>query len=246
MSTPPAATLSVDQARLLGARYPQWGVLDDDEQERAEYLIEMFRRYTNLEILPGVEPTPDIEITVAAANALLLLGLPIDRIPHLSSVIIHPRSVQRQVVRRLGGLMVSESRSVLSGQAHPFGPVLISWGDALREMRQPERGRQVIIHELAHKLDMANSYDGVPPIAPESRPDFVAVRDRELRRIRAGEDDGTLDFYAGTDAGEFFAVTAEKFLTDPAGLANGLPELYQMMVDAMGQDPARRLGRGRY
>ncbi|MPZ51627.1 MAG: hypothetical protein GEU79_02665 [Acidimicrobiia bacterium] len=241
MRRKPATTLTEDQSSLLAARYPQWALLTLAERERAEHLITVFRRHTNFEILPGVKPTDDLEVTIAAAGALLILALPIDRIPHLSSVIVHPRSVNRRVVRNLGGLMVSESRSVLSGQAHHYGPVLISWRHALYEMNHPEIGRQVIIHELAHKLDMANAYDGTPPISADKRAEFIVARDNELARMRTGRDDGILDRYGATDVGEFFAVATERFFTDPIPMAEGLPDLYAAMADAFGQDTVGRL-----
>ena len=82
--------------------------------------------------------------------------------------------------------------------------------------------------------------DGTPPLPPERRERWIEVCTAEFEAIRAGTSNGLLRPYAGTDPGEFFAVAAEVFLTRPLRFAERSPDLYAVLVDYLGQDPAAR------
>ena len=52
-------------------------------------------------------------------------------------------------------LIVSDGPRRLSGEAHDgTGPLLLAWDSVRRETRSRVGRRNVVIHEVAHKLDM--------------------------------------------------------------------------------------------
>jgi Mlc titration factor MtfA (ptsG expression regulator) len=167
----------------------------------------------------------------------------IDAYQDVSTVIVHPRTMRRHQIEagEVHGTL-TEGDIDLLGEAHHRGPVLIAWDAARRDARHPERGRNVVLHELAHKLDMLDLLvDGTPPL-----PDAVAhhrwveVCTREFELLRAGQGGHLLDPYGATDVGEFFAVATEAFFCLPGELAHHKPDLYGVLRDFYGQDPAHR------
>jgi Mlc titration factor MtfA (ptsG expression regulator) len=61
--------------------------------------------------------------------------------------------------------VVHEYDEVLSGEALEGGPVMLSWRDVRSSGRSAAEGYNVVIHEFAHVLDMADGLaDGVPPL----------------------------------------------------------------------------------
>ena len=53
----------------------------------------------------------------------------------------------------------------LAGEAWQRGPVILSWDEIEEDLTYPGEGANVVIHELAHKLDMLESSpNGLPPL----------------------------------------------------------------------------------
>ena len=49
----------------------------------------------------------------------------------------------------------SANPGAVDGEAHHGdGPVMVAWSSARREAAMPRSGRDVVLHEFAHKLDM--------------------------------------------------------------------------------------------
>lgn len=181
----------------------------------------------------------EMQVVTSGGAALLILGFDIDSFPGLTSVIFHPDTVTRRVKRDLGGGIISEEHSTLSGEAMQHGPVMVAWPEAVREAAHPEWGRQVILHELAHKLDMiGGSADGVPPIGEAAeRTRFVDALDIHLAQMLGGGP-SPLRAYAATNRAEMFSVATELFFTDPQVMAGEDPELYSVLAGFYRQYPA--------
>ena len=69
------------------------------------------------------------------------------------------------------------SVTAVLGLAHHGGAVVLAWDNALRGARDPRDGRNVVIHELAHKIDFLDgSADGTPPLPSGSaRREWIAA-----------------------------------------------------------------------
>ena len=93
-------------------------------------------------------------------------------------------------------------------------------GDVERDMQVKQSGRNVVIHEIAHKLDMLNgSADGFPPLHHG-----MAVTEWSIALGAAYESlvQGfehhhrvCINPYAATSPAEFFAVISEYFFCAP-------------------------------
>ncbi|MCA9685529.1 MAG: zinc-dependent peptidase, partial [Myxococcales bacterium] len=72
------------------------------------------------------------------------------------------------------------------------------------------------------------------------------ITDR-LGKLRRHQYPHVLRDYAGTNEAEFFAVAVEVFFERPHALRDKDPELYQLLRDYFGQDPAAKPARrGKY
>lgn len=142
--------------------------------------------------------------------------------------------------------LVHEHGEVLSGEAWEQGPVILSWEDVCAA--GTEEGYNVVLHEMAHKLDMRDgSVNGAPPLGDLDAVRWHAVFTEAWEDLAARERNGEplpIDGYALEDPGEFFAVATEVFFEVPERIHAAWPALYQQLSAFYRQDPlamARRL-----
>ena len=148
----------------------------------------------------------------------------------------------RREVRRVeaGGARLGLQRSErvvvplpILGEAHERrGPVLVAWDRAEIEAREPGHGGNVVLHELAHKLDMVDHLvDGRPPLHGRVDPQrWFDVCREVFTAMQEGEDRGPLDPYGATNPAEFFAVSGEAFFLAPGPLADAYPEFFTLLA----------------
>jgi MtfA peptidase len=190
----------------------------------------------------GSDVPIDVRVMVAGHAALTGVGLPDAEtvLGSISPIIIHRRPIVQRGPRRDGVTgVVTEGPTWLSGQAHHRGPVLLDVGVVRRESRHPERGQHVVIHEIAHRLDMLDGItDGTPPLGGGHRLDrWIEVCTRELTALRDDIGSPVLRPYAATNPAEFFAVASESFWCRPGPLATHHADLFEVLVDFYGLVP---------
>ncbi len=217
-----------------------WATFTDDEKVRLEPLLTDLIDGHRWEAARGYELTDRMRVVIGLQAARLLLGLDpdIDWYAKLTTIVVH-RSVLRFDRVEPGPAGTEECGVIhLSGQTAYRGPVVISWDAASRNARHPARGQDVVLHEFAHVLDMADGVvDGTPPLPDELLDRWVEVCTDAFDRL--GRDDSeVLDDYGAQDAGEFFAVATEAFFTRPVDLHCAEPDLYDVLRRFYGQDPA--------
>ncbi len=233
-----------------GLSEASWHVdlLTSDERDLLEHISARFHASWDWEAAAGFALDTRITTTIAVNAALLVLGLddPIDALGDVRAVVVHPSTVVLggEHATSVPGVMTRAPRH-LAGQAQQHGPVLIAWDAVERSLRRARnpgdaRADQVVLHELAHKLDMRDGVvDGTPPITDRGIHDrWVEVATRELAAVRHGA--SLLRPYAGTNPAEFFAVAVESFFGQPIELHDRHPALYGLLVEILGQNPAAR------
>jgi Mlc titration factor MtfA (ptsG expression regulator) len=230
---------------LFGRHLAEWAYLDGDERSTLREITEELLATTRWEAAQGFVLTDEMCTVIAAQGALMALGLGVEVFHEVGTIVVHPTTMT-SVGSRAGpvdGLLTDEP-VYLHGEAHHFGPVLLAWDAVRRDTRRFGHGDNVVVHELTHKLDMLDGLiDGTPPLPAEQRDRWVEVCSREYRALQAGADDPVLRDYAATDTGEFFAVAAEVFFDRPVALAIAKPQLYEVLRDYFGCDPAARRAR---
>jgi MtfA peptidase len=230
--------------RLIGRWLAVWPQLTPAEQQRLTELSDVLVHELRWEAARGFAVTDDMRVNTAAHASLLVLAFDdgLASYHDVTSVIVHPTTIIRGGVHYVGGGMYSDGDDPVIGEAFHRGPVLVSWDAAAFQSRHPERGENVLLHEFAHRLDMLDGLsDGTPPLRDdEAMGEWVRVCTSSLRTLRAHEEPSVLRSYAATNPAEFFAVATEVFFTRAVALREENGDLYRVMRDYFGQDPATR------
>ncbi len=230
---------------LVARVVPGWRHLNDDQRNiviaDADQLLRRFR----WEAARNFELTDNMRVQIAAQAALPILGLDPGAYAKVGTVVVRPTTVRRTRVSDgpVPGV-VEESSMYLAGEADEGdGPLVLAWDSVVSDTNHPARGHNVVIHEFAHKIDLLdNGFDGTPAILdPGQRLRWIAVCTEVYERLRRGEQPTGLRDYAATNPAEFFAVATETFFTVPVELAGSEPDLYAVLCDFYGQDPASRV-----
>ena len=233
--------------------------LDDDARRRLTDLAALFLREKTLELAKGaeIEDRMQLELALQACLPVLELGLHWYRGWH--AIILYPNEFvpAREVMYEDG--VVGIDNAPKSGEAWQRGPVILSLADAVAGRERD--GYNVVIHELAHKLDMR---DGVANGHPTLHRDMNDQRWAEdlgaayadlCRRVdapprahpwRTDKDarmsrEPRIDAYATESPAEFFAVCSEAFFELPHLLLAEYPAVFVQLRAFYRQDPAARL-----
>ena len=224
-------------------RYPFLRQADDPRAATLRRLTSLFLDRKEFTAVPPVRLTNDVVVAVAAQACLPILHLGLDRYDGFVGIVLHPDQVlaRRQHLDEHG--VMHEYDEALSGEAVEGGPVMLSWRDVRGSGRTAAEGYNVVIHEFAHVLDMADGVaDGVPLLPPDiARAEWLRTLDTEYRafvaRVDAGEET-PLDPYGAEAPEEFFAVASEAFFVNPQTLRSEQPMLYALLQRYYRTDPA--------
>jgi MtfA peptidase len=218
-------------------------LVDADRRELLE-LVRIFMAEKSFEGCGGLELTDLIKVTITAQACRLLLHRETDLYPRLITILVYPTAYVAKTVEPIGGPIALEGEEIRLGEAWKGGVVIVSWDEAHAASRGQTYGRNVVLHEFAHQLDMENgNADGVPVL--KSRGDYVRwaqVMKREYERLRRDSALGrysALDDYGATNPSEFFAVATECFFEKAGVLRKRNPELYDELNSFYRQDPAQ-------
>jgi MtfA peptidase len=221
--------------------------------DRAELLshVQVFLAEKRLEGCGGLELTDEMRVTIAAQACVLLLHRDdADYFPEVSTILVHPTAYRARTTEVRPDGTVIEGHAVRLGEAWHRGELVLSWDDVVSGAANPQDGRNVVLHEFAHKLDDEDGRtDGAPPLATRAQygpwarvlsAEFLALKDAAARGRRS-----VLDRYGATNPAEFFAVATEAFFEKPAAMKRKAPELYDQLSLYYRQDPAGLTGAGR-
>lgn len=229
-------------------RYPFLRRRDPALASELRRLTSLFLDRKEFDARPGVRLTNDVVVAIAAQACVPVLKLGLARYDRFVGIVVHPDQVvaRRTVLDEHG--VEHEYDEVLAGEAVEGGPVMLSWRDVRGAGRSAEMAYNVVIHEFAHVLDMADGLsDGVPLLPPDlPRAEWCAVLEREFEafaaRIDAGDEATALDPYGADGIDEFFAVASEAFFVAPQAMKAEHPVLYGVFARFYRQDPAEDPG----
>jgi MtfA peptidase len=197
------------------------------EQQRLRALAQHFIAQKEWHGAGGFELTDEVMVAIAAQACLPVLHLSLDLFDSFVGVVVYPSGfvVPKSEIDDAG--VVHEWDEEASGEAWVGGPVVLSWEDA--STPDTDAGYNVVIHEFAHKLDMADGVDdGIPVLDPRfhqglSRAAFVQTLESAYDAFNAHidaqppsetiEEIWGMDVYAAQHPVEFFAVSVECLLT---------------------------------
>nr|WP_282103471.1 M90 family metallopeptidase [Halomonas getboli] len=231
------------------ARLPLLAAVPEPAAERLGHRAWRFAHAKRLSRHPELDPSIDFDVparlAIAAQGCLLTLGW--DETTHreafagLHEILIVPDAFHRRVEEMDEFGVMHAYDDERAGETSHQGPVVVAYPDLMESGRLD--GFNVVIHELAHKLDMANSLDadGYPPLPGDMDPHdwhrvFTAVWDDLQAHLARGEPT-PIDDYAASHPGECFAVSCEYFFAAPEALHAAYPALYALLARYFGQDP---------
>jgi MtfA peptidase len=232
----------------LEANIAAYHLLDDDERLRLRQLVQVFVAEKHWEGCGGLALTDEHKVTIAGQACLLILGRSHDLFREVESIFVYPTAVvlpprpirHNQIVTSPvgGGVPVN-------GAAHYGGPVILAWDAVLEGGLDAHDGRNVVLHELAHKIDMLDHRaDGTPLLDSHGqRRAWAEICSKAYLALREHVEQGEASFlrdYGATNEAEFFAVATEAFFERPRELAAQEPTLYALLRDFYRLDLAAR------
>jgi MtfA peptidase len=209
--------------------------LDSDQAGRLRALAGQFLADKQFTPLAGAELDDHRRLLIAALACLPVLDLGYDHLRGWRQVLVYPGEfrVRREHHDEDTGV-VTEGDDALIGEAWEHGPLILSWADIAQDLADPHAGFNVIIHEIAHKLDMrGGGSDGVPPLPPglprgEWIRTFQDAYDRHCHAVDAGEET-LIDPYAAESPDEFFACLVEAWFSDPGLVEQAMPAIAALL-----------------
>jgi MtfA peptidase len=222
--------------------------LGQEDESTLRSLSTVFLAEKRFYPVEGLKLEEDMLVSIAAQACLPVLRLGIEWYEGWTSIIVSPRefSITRTDPDLAG--VVHEYEDELSGQILDLGPVVLSWRDV--EESGWGDGYNVVIHEMAHKIDGRDGeIDGIPPLPPERAGTWrkslgEAYGDFRARVEAAGRRGARrlpIDEYAAESPDEFFAVCCEYFFEKPSLLKRTYPDVYERLREFFLQDPSERL-----
>lgn len=203
-------------------------------------LVTLFLQRKSLEPVKDTVLGDADRVLLATHACLPILKLGLAWYDSWHSVIVYPDSFVPRRTRTDAAGVQHATHIAMAGEAWQHGPVILSWADVWPAAPAP--GRNVIIHEMAHKLDMRNGdADGCPPLHRHmDRRAWSRAFAGAWERLQEDQRSGIplpLDAYALESPAEFFAVASEQFFEAPANLRQHLPEVYQQLERFYRQHP---------
>jgi hypothetical protein len=240
-----ADEVSAAQWQSAEAQLPFLSHLTPAERQRLRRLALDFIRSKSWQGVQGLVVTLEMQLEIALQACLLILKRPPGEYDSWVEIVVYPGDfvIPREEIDEIG--IVHEYDDTVLGEAWDGGPLLLSWQQVEYGEAADDDGINVVIHEFAHKLDMATGEaDGVPrlPDAAARRRWIAAFEPAYLdfcARVDGGEHTA-IDPYAATAPAEFFAVASEVFFEHPALLQREYPAVYAELAAFYGQDPSAR------
>lgn len=209
--------------------------LAGDERQRLRELAARFLADKQFSALAGAELDESRRLLIAAQACLPALALGYDCLRGWRQVLVYPGEfrVRREHHDEDTGV-ITEGDDSLIGEAWEHGPLVLSWADIEQDLADPHAGFNVIIHEIAHKLDMrGGGSDGVPPLPPglprsEWKRTFQRAYDGHCDAVDAGKETA-IDPYAAESPDEFFACLVEAWYSNAPLVETEMPAVADLL-----------------
>ena len=234
--------------------YPFFDDLTPDQNQRLRNLVSLFCAEKEFVAGGDFEITLAIQLEIAAQACLPILNLDLSFYAGWHGIVVYrgEMRVHREEMDEDG--VVHTYDDIISGEAMPGGPVVLSWQDVTLAGSSSAPGYNVVIHEFAHKIDMLKGdATGVPPFSSTFHRDlngrqfeavlmqsyqaFALAVDQWEARGEHDDDAPLIDPYAAEHPAEFFAVLSEAFFTKPQRVVDTFPEMYRQLAAYYRQNP---------
>jgi len=230
-------------------RRPAWtSALDDATKSRLRKFTEQFLADKAITGSGGLELDDDQRVLIAMLCCRPVLYLDYGWLRGWHEVIVYPGAFRRASRKRDSGVgIVSEWDGHVVGESWWRGPLVLSWEDVRMSVEDPQPGHDVVVHEIAHKLDgLHDAVDGAPRLNVNEAPGWARDFQAAFESLRSGLDAGReppIDSYAGHAPAEFFAVCSEYWFTAPDLLHAAYPDVAAHLAVFYGNPTATEVAR---
>ena len=220
--------------------------LDDTQSQCLRERASLFLQQKHLTLIGDLQLSDIDRARLAALAQLPLLALAeqLDWYQGFHELILYPQDFVSPQRHRDPSGVEHQWQAEHSGEAWLQGPVILAW-PGVRSSGDWD-GYNLVIHELAHKLDMLNGdANGLPPLHRNMRlSDWSSAMQQAYDLINHQLELGhppEIDPYAAENPAEFFAVTSEYFFSAPDILHRHFAPVYEQLRLFYRQDPLQRL-----
>lgn len=225
-----------DYFRSTFDRVPALGRLDDLARYRLLRLTQRFLHEKRFIGAQGLQLDLAMRTRIAQLACWPVLQLGFEWLRGWREVIVYPEGfrVHRREWEEDTGL-VHDWDEELAGESWDEGPLILSWHDLENDLDQPQDLQNVVLHEIAHKLDARSGIsDGAPPLpahidAREWEHVFRTAYEHLCAIVDHDESLAPIDAYAASAPAEFFAVTSEYHFLAPKILDTAYPDVSRLL-----------------
>lgn len=233
----------------LCAEAPLVAGLDPERRQQLRALSVEFLRQKTFSPVHGLQLGTSERVALAAHACLPLLRFGHEGWRGWSEIIVYPGAFRVEEGRHGAPHDMDELEVVdigfedREGESWQFGPMVLSWEDLEAEIRCPEPGYQLVIHEMAHKLDALDGLmDGTPPLPREWQREWARDFGQAFEALCAALEDNPdaetpIDPYAADCPEEFFAVVSEYHFTAAHVLREAMPAVAEHLERFYGAPP---------
>jgi MtfA peptidase len=226
-----------------------YSLLDAAEQQRLRDLAQVFIAEKHWEGCGGLVLDDEMKVTIAGSACLMILGRDHDLFAKVVSILVYPSGVYMRQPLPLHRVLTApiSADTPVWGLSMRGGPVVLAWDSVQKGARDPHDGRNLVFHELAHKIDETDGVsDGTPLFeSPAERHRWAAAFTEAFAAHKARAERGEpslLRDYAITNEAEYFAVATEVYFEQPNEMRDALPDVYAAMLAFYRVDFATRTG----
>jgi Mlc titration factor MtfA (ptsG expression regulator) len=217
-------------------RVPALGRLDDLGRYRLLRLTQRFLHEKRFHGAQGLELDLPMRTRIAQLACWPVLHLGYGWLRGWRDIIVYPegfRAHRKDYEEDTG--VVHDWDEELAGESWDEGPLVLSWQDLETDLDHPEDLQNVVVHEIAHKLDARSGIsDGAPPLpkhidAREWEHEFRTAYEHLGAIVDHDESAAPIDAYAASEPAEFFAVTSEYHFLAPEVLEAVYPAVARLL-----------------
>lgn len=223
--------------------------LSSGEKAHLRILTTLFLREKRFVGVQGLQLTNRLCVAIASQACLPVLKLGLDYLSGWIEIVVYPDAFRVCRDERDNASVVHhQHQKTLVCESWSRGPIILSWSDVENDCLGTQPGRNVVIHEISHKLDQLNGpADGFPPLPYRMPiPEWTAALSTAYHTLIKSIEHhhrACIDPYAATSPAEFFAVASEYFFCRPEILNQHYPDVYQRLTLYYRQDPLHRIGK---
>lgn len=220
----------VKDLEFLRDNFPYYANLPQENKERFVRKLNMFMLLRDFICRENNTLDREIKLLISATAAQITFGLPDIRIPFLKKILIYPSRYFNKLTQRYH-----------VGEINMAGIMVLSKEDIIKGIRNTNDGRNIVLHELAHALEIENKIknDEFDFLCKKAYADFEQIADRIIQQVNQGSIPFMERYKNKLNRSELFPVCVENFFEKSDLFKDQCLPMYNIMVRILNQDPLR-------